>query len=57
MVFYQNYIGKLKMLVDKEEENILSAKRKALYRDMENEVIMEDEKEEEWNLNMNFKSM
>lgn len=46
MVFYQNYIGKLKTLVDKEEENILSAKRKQLYQDMENDIILEDVKEE-----------
>jgi len=45
MVFYQNYIGKLKTLVDREEENILSAKRKQLYMDMENDIILEDEKE------------
>lgn len=31
MVFYQNYIGKLKTLVDKEEDNIISVKRRALY--------------------------
>lgn len=47
MVFYQNYIGKLKTLVDKEEENILSAKRKQLYQDMENDIILEDVMEEQ----------
>lgn len=47
MVFYQNYIGKLKTLVDKEEDNIISVKRRALYSDMENDVIMEEDPTQE----------
>ena len=47
MIFYQNYIGKLKNLVDKEEDNIISEKQRQLFNQMENDVIMEDEKEEE----------
>ena len=47
MVFYQNYIGKLKTLVDKEEDNIISVKRRALFNDMENDVFMEEDPTQE----------
>lgn len=50
MIFYQNYIGKLKKLVDKskidkEEDSNISEKQRELYNQMENEVIMEDDAE------------
>ena len=47
MVFYQNYIGKLKKLVDREEEHTDNDKQKDLFGNMENDVIYENAEEEE----------
>ena len=48
MVFYQNYIGKLKKLVDREEGHTDNDKHKELYNNMEHDVIYENVAEEEW---------